>query len=48
MTLFKKNCLDLVENLIVNDFGSRTINTFKKKENNFEIQLYAVKGECKI
>ena len=48
ITLFKKKCLDLVENLIVNDFGSRTINTFKKKENNFEIQLYAVKGGCKV
>ncbi len=48
ITLYESNCLNHVKNLIVNDFGSRTLNTFKRKNNNFEIQLYKVKDRCNI
>ena len=48
ITLYKRNCLNHIKDLTVSDFGSRTLNTFYKQENNFEIQLYEVKKGCNV
>ena len=40
--LFEKNCLIKIKELLVDDFGSRTINTFFQKKNNTLMQIYEV------
>ena len=47
--LYDNNCLILVKNLIVNDFGSRAINSFKGKKENFIIKIFKLnKKDCSL
>ena len=47
--LYEHDCLKIIKNLQTNDFGSRSINTFRNVKNNFNIQLFELDNKnCKF